>query len=108
MPLRNAPWGKRLYLLNSGGTAFDLTGIPLRMQIRLTPDAADALVDMTTSNGKMITDTDPVGGVLDLLLTETDTAALPKGTLFWDIRRTDTGRVVCGGRILVDQVVTRD
>ncbi|MDH7796420.1 MULTISPECIES: hypothetical protein [unclassified Beijerinckia] len=108
MPIfRDAAWGQRLILQDLTGDPINLTGVPLRMQFREYPDHPTALIDMSTANGLLSTSANPTGGVVDVHLGPSDTATLPKISLYWDLIRTDTNVPLCGGRVLVDQVVTR-
>lgn len=106
MPIyRSQSWGQRV-ILKSGGVAMNLTGISLRMQFRRTPEAAIALVELSTVNGKMVVSA-PTAGQIDLALSEIDTENLTLGQIYWDIIRTDTKQRLTGGYALVEQGVTR-
>ena len=80
---QGATFRKRLTWTDKTGAAIDLTGCTAHMQIRLQPHEAVALADLTTSNGG-ITITGSAG-VVDLLLTATQTASLKFDVAQYDL-----------------------
>ncbi len=88
------------------GQPVDITGLPLRMQIRPAPESALVYCELSTANGRLVIYDGP-GGVLHLLLSKTETGAIPAGSHYFDIIRTDTDQPIMGGRLNFNQGVTR-
>jgi hypothetical protein len=82
-------------LQDSSGTAIAITGRTYAADIKTT---ADAVVDSFT-----VTVTDATGGVLQLALTETETAALTAGEYRWHLTETNgsTVTIILTGRCSV-------
>lgn len=105
---RNQTWVLNLTIvIPDTGAPMVLTGIPLRMQIRPSPDSPVIYADMTTGNGKIDATTQGGSGTMILSLTATDTAAIPAGSHHFDIIRTDSLVPLVVGRAIVEQGVTR-
>lgn len=85
----------------------DLTGYTARMMVRSDYENPTALIDMTTSNGRIALG--GAAGTITLLISATDTAALTKGDYVYDLELV-TGSVVTRiiqGKIKVSREVTR-
>lgn len=95
-----------LFYQDSDGNPIDLTNFEARAMWRLTRDADDALIRIDQDSG--ITINGP-NGQLDILLTPTQTKALPLNSV-WDIEIEDTsGKIttLLTGGVLSPQEVTR-
>ena len=66
----------------SGG-AVDLTGYTARMQVRSTLESAEALIELTTANGRIALG--GAAGTITLTISATDTAALTAGRGVYDL-----------------------
>jgi len=65
---------RELEVTNFDDTVRDLSGMTARMQVRKDLDAASALIELTTENGRITIDGDD--GKVSLLISSADTAAL--------------------------------
>lgn len=103
----NADWNQT-FTVTSGGSAVDLTGKTLKMQWKAKVNDAAALVEASTSDGK-INITDGPAGQFSIAVPYGDTQNVDAGNLYWDlidiISRTSQTRIA-GGRFLVRQGVT--
>lgn len=91
-----------------GGTAIDLTGWTARMQVRATVDSSTVLLDLSTANDRIRVGS---GGLIRLVLDDTDTAALDWQRGVYDLELTnptgDTLPKLLRGYVLVRPEVTR-
>jgi len=98
------------FTISSGGVLTDITGWTFRAMFREQVDSSTVLLELT-SDALEFELTDPTNGEFKMKISDTDTALLPEGTLYFDVLRTDgsDGPVYqFGGRINVKQPVTRD
>jgi hypothetical protein len=65
------------------GVAVNLTGYTARMQVRATLEAATALIELTTANGRIALG--GTAGTITLSISATDTAALTSGRGVYDL-----------------------
>lgn len=71
-------------------TEADLTGRTLRLQVRTTPDAEDALITKATGGGGItILDQEDNLGQAKVAFEADDTADLEVGTYWWDVIEID-------------------
>lgn len=101
----------RLLTFSNNGTAIDLTGMVIRMQLRARPKALNAELELSTDNGR-ITITDGPAGEIELLLTSVETAAVKAGRYVYDLEISSGGvtpvvDTYLEGPFTVDQEVTR-
>lgn len=78
------------------------SGWTFTAQVRWYPNAEEVLAELTVDLA--------VGGdpeVIQISLTEDDTALLPPGTLYWDMQRDEDKRTYLKGSLIVDPDVTR-
>lgn len=88
--------------------AANLTGYAARMQIRPEVASSTIFISLTTENGR-ITIT-PLTGLIDLLISATDTAALSFDVAYWDIEIVSAGGEVTRllqGKAKLSKEVTR-
>ena len=86
----------------------NLTGYTGRMHVRSTVGAPATIVELTTSNGRMTLG--GAAGTIALVLTATETAALPAGQYVYDMEMVSSGGEVTRlleGRATVSAEVTR-
>lgn len=105
---QGATFRRRLSLKEDDGTVIDLSGYTARMQVRSTVESATAIVSLTTANGRIEID-GPLGTVT-LILTATETDALPAAAYLYDLELVSgTGDVqrLLEGRFVVSRNVTR-
>lgn len=70
------------FTMTDGDTPFDITGWTARMQVRVSPGAADpAQIDINTatptSNGSVITLVTPASGIFEIYIAELDWDGIP-------------------------------
>jgi hypothetical protein len=65
------------------GVAVNLQGFTARMQVRATLEAATALIELTTANGRIALG--GTAGTITLSISATDTEALPSGRGVYDL-----------------------
>jgi hypothetical protein len=65
------------------GVAVNLTGYTARMQVRATLEAATALIELTTANGRIALG--GAAGTITLSISATDTEALTSGRGVYDL-----------------------
>jgi hypothetical protein len=65
------------------GAAINLTGYTARMQVRSTLESAEALIELTTANGRIALGGS--AGTITLTISATDTAALTAGRGVYDL-----------------------
>jgi hypothetical protein len=98
----------------SNGAALNITGWTFHAQFRTSLTDPTVQLDLTTANGGFAV-TDGVNGRVELRITKTQAALLPKGKLVFDVFRTDAGAAPNGtdpvfqfsGSLQVGQAVTR-
>lgn len=87
--------------------AVNLTGYTARMQLRSTPSATSAPLELTTANGRIALG--GAAGTITLTLTAAQTAGIPAGQYAYDlelVNGSDVTRLV-EGFVTVDAEVTR-
>lgn len=99
---------RRLTLKDSEGALVDLSGYTARMQVRAKVESSAVIASLTTENGRItIGGTD---GTITLLLSATETAALPAGGYVYDLEivngLSDVVRLL-EGQFIVSGNVTR-
>ena len=94
-------------VVDSAGTAQNITGWALEWVLRDAPGNATALLTKTVGDG--ITITDGAAGRCDVAIADTDTESLSPNLLFHTLRRTDDGleTVLAFGEALLKQAATR-
>jgi hypothetical protein len=87
--------------------ALNITGWTLAFTLRLTPESLTALLTKTTGAG--ISLTDPLIGVLQVSIADTDTINLTPGKYAYDVKRMDAGAeaVLVYGTLTLLAEVTR-
>lgn len=99
---------KQLTYTDSAGVAVDLTGYSARMQLRTKITDANIIILLDNANGR-ITIT-PTTGVIDLFISDTDTASLTFKTAAYDLEviapNGDVTRLL-EGTITLSKEVTR-
>jgi hypothetical protein len=95
------------FLQTVGGDAVNLENITFRMQIRPTRGSPNIIADLSSANGK-ITKVDATG-VVNLLLTSVETAALTLGGVYdlEAIHSVTSAERWLGGKVTLDTEVTR-
>jgi hypothetical protein len=73
----------QLITYKDNGVAVNLTGYTARMQVRATLEAASALIELTTANGRIALG--GTAGTITLTISATDTAALTSGRGVYDL-----------------------
>lgn len=71
---QGATYQHRWRYLDEDDNVIDLTGYTVRLQVREGTDSDTALIDATTENGLIVTDT--INGVIDLIVPAADTTVL--------------------------------
>ena len=96
-------WSIDVTVYGANGVVLDLTGYTLRAQLR--KKYTDALPSATFT----ATASDPTTGIINLILSATDTAALTKGTYVYDVEIEKNSVVYkpVGGRIVVMPEATK-
>lgn len=79
---QGATFALSMFYQDDAGAAVDLMGYTARMQLRETVDAATAVLDLTTENGRILIDAER--GQVTLSIAATDTANLT-GTGVYDL-----------------------
>lgn len=88
--------------------ALDMTGYSARMQLRADYTATDVLLELTSSNGRIIIT--PLAGTLELAISATDTALLDFSKAIYDLEiESANGEVtrILQGVITLSKEVTR-
>ena len=73
----------QLVTYKESGVAVNLTGYTARMQVRSTLESAEALIELTTANGRIALG--GAAGTITLTISATDTAALTAGRGVYDL-----------------------
>ena len=93
---------------DSNGAAINLTNYTAAMQLRSTYTSADAVLSLSSpSNGIVIT---PATGLINLTITDTQTAALLATTFVYDLEITSPTNVktrLIQGNAIINPEVTR-
>ena len=96
-------------LKDSTNLPLNLTDYKARLQARWSIASPDVLLDATTENGKLVID--PLGGMVSLVLTASDSAALVWRKAKYDLELEnpagDIFRLI-KGEIVIDKEVTRE
>ena len=99
---------------DSSGTAIPLTGYSARMMVRTVVNASTTLLSLTSSAGGTGNTTGlsitAATGLIDIVISSTDTAGLPRGNAVYDLEIVAPSGVVTRlleGAVLVDPEVTR-
>lgn len=105
---QGADFDRTIYARDSAGALINLTGKTGRMHVRKDVDAAAVIIELTTSNGRMIFG--GAAGTVRLLLPAATTATLTKSGVY-DIELVDTGSGavtrLLKGEFILDKNVTR-
>jgi hypothetical protein len=80
------------FAVTQGGTALNWTGYTARMQVREAADSTATLLDLNT-NGSGIT-LGGTAGTIDLVITSTQSAAIPSGSFAYDFELVSSGNQV--------------
>jgi hypothetical protein len=91
-----------------GGSAVNLTGYTARMQARSSVTSATIVLDLTTANSKITLG--GAAGTIQLNLTATETSAITKTSLAYDLELVSAGGEVTRlveGQIVLTPEVTR-
>jgi hypothetical protein len=84
----------------------NVTGYTADMQVRQDVDSASIIVELSTSNGRIVAGT--TDGKFTLTLTAAETAALPPGNYVYDLEVTSTGgtvtKILTGGFAVIAEV----
>lgn len=107
---QGATWSTLFTLKNSDDTPVDLTGYTARMQARLNYNSATALLSLTSPSGG-ISFPDATEGKIQVVVSATQTAALPAGvTMVYDLEVESGGGIVTRvvqGTLYVSPEVTK-
>lgn len=93
---------------DTDGTVYPLTGYTARMQIRREIDASATLLELSTSNSRIVIY--PSLGTIELKLSASETSAMARGGYYdLEIVKTSTGEVqkVLRGEFRLEKEVTR-
>lgn len=92
---------------DSSGSAIDLSGYTARMQLRRNIDDASAIIELTTSNGRIALG--GVAGTVTLTIAASDTAALSpvEGVYDLELVTGDTVEKLLAGTFTIQREVTR-
>lgn len=93
---------------DSTGTAVNLTGYTAKMQIRKSVSAADVLLELSTTNGKLTIT--PNTGTVTMTFSATTTAAIDWSRGKYDLEVTSSSGIVTRlieGEITVSKEITR-
>lgn len=85
-----------------------LTGYTARMQIRSEVDSSTVLIELTTQNGRLLIT--PLAGRIDMLIDDTDTAALNFDSAVYDLELISPSGYVTRqvqGKVKLSKEVTR-
>jgi hypothetical protein len=109
---QGAYWSQEILWEDSNGDPVNLTGYTARMQIRKRVTDASAVIELTTTNGRITLG--GAAGTILLTIAAADTAALPATPTdkrwFYDLELVPAGGQVVRllqGRVLVSPEVTR-
>lgn len=105
---QGATFKKRMIWRNKNGRPIDLTGYTAKMQLRTAASSSTSILDLLTSNSRITID--GTHGIIDLLVSATDTAALSVMTAVYDLILTSpTGTVtrLLEGKITITPGVSR-
>jgi hypothetical protein len=80
------------FVVSQGGTALNWTGFTARMQVREAADATATLLNLNT-NGSGIT-LGGTAGTINLVVTSTQSAAIPSGSFAYDLELVSSGNQV--------------
>jgi hypothetical protein len=83
---------KKLVWKDPNGVAINLTGYTARMQVRESYDSDDVLIELTTTNGKIVIT--PLTGEIQLIFAPADTA-----DAYWTSGKYDLELVSAGGQV---------
>lgn len=93
---------------NPDGEVFSLTGYTARMQVRREIDSSTTLIELTTTNGRLVIN--GALGRITMALTPNETATLTRSGFYdLEIVQTSTGKVhkVLRGEFRLEKEVTR-
>ncbi len=99
---------RRVITWKQDGALVNLTGYTARMQIRATAEAATALIELTTENGRIALG--GAAGTITLTISATDTAALTAGRAVYDLELVAANGIVTnllGGVVTIPRNITR-
>ena len=105
---QGANWERVIWLRDDRNNVVSLSGYTALMQVRLTPDSASALLELSTENGKISISADLGQITLALTAAQTATLAFSEGVYDLQITKTSTGKVtrVLEGNFVVSPSVT--
>jgi hypothetical protein len=93
---------------DNAGTVRDLTGFTAKMQVRRDIEDSTVIIELSTSNGG-ISITSATGGIMQLSLSSTQTAALTLGGVY-DLELVNSSGAIerlLRGEFVLDKEVTR-
>lgn len=103
---QGVPLSKTILLKNSDNSVKDLTGFTAKMQLKQYTSHPDVLLELSTTNSKLVIDT--VAGGVTMVFSPTDTASLAFSEVNYDLfmyNGADTFRAI-EGKITVKEAVT--
>ena len=77
---QGASYAQTIDVLDADGAAVDLIGCTATMQVRHGPNSRDVLIELSTSNGRLVIDGE--AGTITLRLTAAETSALESGGVY--------------------------
>ena len=98
---------RRTFTWALNGTAVNVTGYTATLTVRTAPTAATAVATVTSSSGLTL---GGAAGTIDVLITDTVTAAIEPGTYAWDLFLVSGGgetTPLVAGNFIVTAAVTR-
>jgi hypothetical protein len=102
-------WTRDLLWKDQAGNPVDLSGFTAKMQVRPQQASSTVIVELTTEDGGIELQPGSAQGVIRLVLTNAQTASLPKKAVY-DLDMVDSGgkvRRLVQGKVLVSLAVTR-
>lgn len=105
---QGATFSRVLTWKNSSGTAYNLTGYTARMKAKANYSSANAIVELTTENGRIALG--GAAGTVTLTISAADTAALSATTGVYDLELISGGGAVTRlvqGKFTVSPEVTK-
>jgi len=102
-----ADWTDELLVVDANGDPIDLTGYTAESDIKRSIDDADALIEMSTTNGRIVIT--PLTGSVMRVLSNTETTGLDWRTAVHDLKVISAGGIVtriCAGPVKYSRQVT--
>jgi hypothetical protein len=100
---------ERLFTYKPGKVPADLTGCTAKAQIRAKADATEVLLELSTTNGRIILGT--TDGAIKLLIPKAVTGAITWKKGVWDFILTfadESDKKLMAGEVVINTTVTRD